>query len=85
MSLNVQSHDVILECGRPLPEKAGHPLARREECGAVAGSNSLEGRSGLWFMFKEDNGGFWVEEHSLWKMRVELQSTNSVQGTEGSL
>lgn len=36
-------------------------------------------------MSKEGNGGFWVEEHSLWKMSVELQSINSVQGTEGCI
>lgn len=36
-------------------------------------------------MSEEDNGRFWVEEHSLWKMRVELQSINNTQGTEGCL
>lgn len=36
-------------------------------------------------MSKEGNGGFWVEEHSLWKMRVELQRINSMQGTESYL
>lgn len=36
-------------------------------------------------MSEEGNGGFWVEEYSLWKMRVELQSIKNVQGTEGCL
>lgn len=33
-------------------------------------------------MSKEGNGGSWVGECSLWKMRVVLQRLNSMQGTE---
>lgn len=81
----VQSHDISLEVWQTCSRENWSQLAGREECGAVPGSSSLEWRSGLCFMFKEGNGRFWVEEHSLWKMSVELQSINSVQGTEGCL
>lgn len=65
-----------------LAEEAGHPLGRREECGAAPGCNSVEGRSGPRFVSKEGSRGSCVGEHSLWKMRLGLQRGNSVQGPE---
>lgn len=52
----MQICDISLKVCRSLTGEAGHPLARRKECVAVSGSNSLEWRSDLWFLSKEGNG-----------------------------
>lgn len=82
MSLMCKVVTEVWRCGGELAEEAGHPLGRRGECGAAPGCNSVEGRSGLWFVSKGSSVGSCVGEHLLWKMRLGLQRGNSMQSPE---